>query len=138
MIPADMLVKHDPETNTWGDCTRACVASIFELPADQVPHFAFNGEEPEDEEGGLPWEWRLREWLRGRGFTVMHFRIDSAETDFDPRVLQFYYVRGGRTLRGTLHDTVWFGRSMVHDPHPSRAGILPDAFPQFAMVFVKL
>jgi hypothetical protein len=138
MIPVDMLVKHDPQNGVWGDCTRACVASIFELPADQVPHFCNGGEEPPDAEGVLPWERRLRAWLRDRGFTVMHFRIDSHELDFDPRVTAFHHVRGGRTPRGTNHDTVWFGRNMVHDPHPSRIGILQDVFPQSVMVFVKL
>lgn len=44
MIPFKCQVKHDPENGTYGDCFRACVASILELDPDQVPHFCENGE----------------------------------------------------------------------------------------------
>jgi hypothetical protein len=32
-------VKHDPENDSYGDCVRACIASILELPSEDVPHF---------------------------------------------------------------------------------------------------
>ncbi len=41
MIPVQQLVVGDgKDGRPYGDCTRACVASIFELPIDQVPNFA--------------------------------------------------------------------------------------------------
>jgi hypothetical protein len=32
-------VKHDPEAGTYGDCVRACIASLLEMDAEKVPHF---------------------------------------------------------------------------------------------------
>lgn len=39
MIPVHCTVKHDPNAGTYGDCLRACIASILETDAVQVPHF---------------------------------------------------------------------------------------------------
>jgi hypothetical protein len=137
MKPVDMIVKHDPANGQWGDCTRACIASIFELPAHEVPHFCEGGDEPVGEHGMLPWEQRLRAWLAERGFNVVWFKVqDEAEAEnWDERSLQFHHMRGGPGPRGVGHDTVWFGHRMVHDPHPTdKAGI---AFPQDWAFFVK-
>lgn len=132
-----MIVKHDPDNGTWGDCTRACVASIFDLPAHEVPHFTVHGEEPLGVDGMLPWEKRLRSWLNARGFDVLHIKLENKDGEMDERCLQFHHVRGGKTDRDTNHDTVWFGRKLVHDPHPSRTGLQDDVYPQFLMLFVK-
>lgn len=40
MIPIFMNVKHAPP-DSYGDCFRACVASLLEV--DDVPHFYFDG-----------------------------------------------------------------------------------------------
>lgn len=42
MTPTLSLVKHDPP-NSYGDCVRACVASILNMPAELVPHFYHDG-----------------------------------------------------------------------------------------------
>jgi hypothetical protein len=105
--------------------------------AHEVPHFAEHGEEPVDPDGTLPWEKRLRSWLNARGFDVLHLQFAEAAAEFDERCMQFHHVRGGKTARGTNHDTVWFGRKMVHDPHPSRVGLELDVYPQFLMLFVR-
>jgi hypothetical protein len=39
MKPEMCLVRHDPKNGTYGDCVRACIASIVEKPAKDVPHF---------------------------------------------------------------------------------------------------
>jgi hypothetical protein len=39
MMPVEMIVDHCPEEGRYGDCFRACVASLMELPAEAVPHF---------------------------------------------------------------------------------------------------
>lgn len=58
MIPVVCRVKHDPENGTYGDCVRACIASVMELDAEAVPHF-FHDDPP-----GLVANHRIREWLR--------------------------------------------------------------------------
>lgn len=133
MIPVDMIVTHNPP-EAWGDCTRACVASIFELPPEEVPHFADGAV---DSCGNHPWAERLTEWLAPRGFVPLWFRIESEAQEWAPEICQFYYIRGGKTRRGTEHDTVWFGGKMVHDPQwRDRSGLLPE-YPHEMLVFVK-
>lgn len=39
MIPVMCMVKDDPENGKYGDCVRACLASMLELESSQVPHF---------------------------------------------------------------------------------------------------
>lgn len=39
MIPVICRVSHDPANGTYGDCLRACIASILEKNAEEVPHF---------------------------------------------------------------------------------------------------
>lgn len=44
MIPVFMNIRHDPP-GSYGDCFRACVASVLEI--EDVPHFFFDGPAPE-------------------------------------------------------------------------------------------
>ena len=55
MIPVFMNVKHNPP-DSYGDCFRACVASLLEV--NDVPLFYFDGPEPEVARE------RLRKYLR--------------------------------------------------------------------------
>src|SRR6185312_8139263 len=43
MIPVRQQVQHDPARGHHGDCHRAALASLFELPISEVPHFADQG-----------------------------------------------------------------------------------------------
>ena len=61
MTPTPCHVKHDPP-NTYGDCLRACIATLLDLDTARVPHFAHDG--PTDDAVVLT---RLRVFLRGRG-----------------------------------------------------------------------
>lgn len=138
MKPVNMISRHDPDNGSWGDCTRCCVASIFDLPAEAVPHFCEFGKEPAGPDGELPSEGRLRMWLKDRGFAVVWFQINRPEDDFSEAALQFHHIRGGKTRRGTNHDTVYFGRKLAHDPQwADPVGIMTDVYPQFVGMLVK-
>lgn len=138
MIPVDMVIQHDPPY-TWGDCTRACIASIFELPASAVPHFISKGEEEPGPDGVLPWCHRFRDWLAEQGYAPLFVEVQSEEQEWSPEALQFHYLRSGKTRRGTVHDTVWFGGRMVHDPQwRDRSGLLRGVYPQHMTLLVKL
>lgn len=54
-----------------GDCLSACVASIFELPLEEVPFFV------ESES----WHQDYQDWLCARGFVLRHYRISVAGDD---------------------------------------------------------
>lgn len=114
MRPIDQTRFGDPD----GNCLSACLASLLELPLDEVPHFTGEG-----------WRHRLDEWLAARGQWVLAFAppepssLDDAAAWLDAAV-RGYAIVSGRSPRGLLHATVWRGGELVHDPHPSRAGLL--------------
>lgn len=65
MKPVATITKHNPETGLIGDCDRACLASLLELPSDSVPHFF--DYPPED--GGDRGHAEKCKWLEAHGYT---------------------------------------------------------------------
>lgn len=122
MKPVPMICKHEPENGSYGDCFRACIASLLELPSEQVPHFMGEGyrdgqtmqrelneflakfdlcyygilQKPED-----PWRWQ--EWLA---------------CGWNP-----YYIWSGHSGIAD-HSVIGRAGEVVHDPAPSQRGII--------------
>ncbi|HMY20843.1 MAG TPA: hypothetical protein PKA58_31180 [Polyangium sp.] len=104
MIPVDQSVFHER-----GDCMSACIASILELPLEEVPHFAKYDD----------WRERLDAWLRDRGMYSIEGIFNG---DWRPDGL---YLLGGKSPRHDgSHCVVARGHEVLHDPHPSRLGVL--------------
>lgn len=94
-----------------GDCMAACVASILEVAIEDVPNFCAGATDK--------WFERLADWLEPNGLYPLCFTLDG---EWRPQGL---HVLAGKSPRGDwLHAVVAKGREVVHDPHPSRAGIL--------------
>lgn len=98
-----------------GDCFAACLASLLELSIEQVPNFCADtsGEDTE-------WFTHVRAWLRG-------FRLTAVCMHGPPHPRQLadtFSIVCGSSARGLRHATIWLGSSLVHDPHPSRAGLV--------------
>ena len=111
-----MTVIHDPENNQYGDCQRACVASLLELNSEDVPHFYITNDD-------MDFFFSLNDFLSKKGF----IHLETMPIDFD--MAQFvgkadvYHLIYGTTVRGTHHATVGLNGEVVHDPHPSKAGL---------------
>lgn len=113
MTPVICRVKHDPP-NSYGDCVRACVASLLDADASDVPHFY--------EDGSPDGKMRLGEWLGSIGYVAAWFYSDG--NDPLEAVLEFmgaqnphlYYMLLGRT-EGGAHAVVCQGGAVVHDPN---------------------
>jgi hypothetical protein len=121
MQPVFCRVRHDPEAGTYGDCLRACVASILEIDAETVPHFF------EDDCDGATGMDRLRKWLGTQGLAPFAASFDASasldeilgfQADQNPGV---HYLLFGRTEGGD-HVVVAQGDKVVHNPewYPSR------------------
>lgn len=146
MIPVEqqkMAIFDEKGDNVQrGDCLTACLASLFELPLDEVPHFVATDN----------WFSEYSNWLVDRGLQLgqVHLCVDED----DPTKLTGYPIegvhwiatvksprgkarcggcKGTRELDGdpcqwcdatglvpSLHAVVMCGREIVWDPHPQR------------------
>jgi len=117
MKPVHCLVATDEEKGTHGDCVRACVASILELPAEDVPHFFHDG----DAEAGHA---RLSEWLSGKegGLAPFYVAYNGNSLLIDILVGQdqnnpnAHYMLFGKTAEGEPHCVVCKGGEIVYNP----------------------
>jgi len=102
MIPVDQTTFGHP----GGNCFSACVASLLEIQIGEVPYLM------EDRD----WFQGFIEWLRPRGLWAVTFSVANG---WRP---DGYVILGGQSPRGS-HAVVGLGLEVVHDPHPSRAGL---------------
>lgn len=96
-----------------GDCMRTAVASLLDMPTEAVPHFVLF----ED------WFGAFSLWLKGRGLRIKPMPKDGVTQNC---------LALGMSPRDVEHVVVWSPDGLVHDPHPSRAGL--DARQFWALV----
>ncbi len=67
MTPQKQLFLHRPGEGQFGDCWRAAIACVLDLPVDDVPHFGLVGLV------GEPGDYMVvtRAWLAERGFYLL-------------------------------------------------------------------
>lgn len=112
-----------------GNCYPACLATILGLPLKQVPHFWADHELVAD-----GWE-AIRTWLGSiGGYSVVTY----SWSDFRDYLSHWRMVVGdsacifsGRSPRGEFEHAVVgriteTGWELVHDPHPSGAGLVGE------------
>lgn len=122
-----------------GNCWAAAIASILELPITEVPNF----------EVWFKWEdgfwWNLTDrFLKLKGylienayqFKVFHCTEDewNIERENHQNLGEYhelksdlkdqYYLASGPSARGVSHVTICMNGLMVHDPHPTREGVI--------------
>ncbi len=131
MIPVEQTILHDPDNGIYGDCFRCAVASILEVPALAVPHFMNYPWKEGDSDGGR-WYPEFCRWLKLRGLTYLELTI---ATDLKPEEwfasiaaegFDTYHTLSGRSPRA-LHTVVGRNGLVVHDPHPSKDGLVGPA-----------
>lgn len=88
------------------NCMQCAAAYMLGLPIADVPDFVQAGAEAWD---------AFYEFFSARGFTAEMFP-PNVEIDGD-------YLASGETARGTSHMVVMRGGQLLHDPHPSNAGL---------------
>ena len=78
MKPVPQSIRHDPENGNVGDCYRCCLATLLELPVEDVPHFAAM-------DGGEYWgeeiEEARRKWLADRNVLRIEITFDGSGDD---------------------------------------------------------
>lgn len=91
------------------NCMQCCAAYMLGLPVDSVRDF-----ERESHEGVPAWD-SMEAFFESHGFTAEMF----------PPTVEILgdYLASGTTDRGTSHMVVMRGGKLLHDPHPSNAGL---------------
>jgi hypothetical protein len=97
------------------DCWPACLASLLGISIEEFPTLRDADNAHWDE-----YESSVRALLKSRGYAniIIHNRHDL---EWAPRG---WSVLVGPAERGQDHAVVGFDGKMVHDPHPSRAGLI--------------
>lgn len=113
----------DEEGWPRGSCVQYAYATLLGIPAEQVPRFdpdalAQLGEEQGDRE---------RAWLASIGYELFEIST-SPDRSFSEEFLSYVpevpHLMSGISPRGYGHRCVGIGGQLVHDPHPSQAGLL--------------
>jgi hypothetical protein len=107
-----------------GDCVRAVIASLLDLPPSGVPHFV-----QVHADGGPNWWEHITGWLHARGLAL--YMVDPAVPRFAPRPGEHYWVSGpsprgylGRGVCQVLHAVIYRDEQLAHDPHPDGGGVI--------------
>ena len=112
-------VKHDPENGTFGDCLRACIASILDIDdVHDVPHFFSDGCKAH-----VGYE-RLRSWLAVRNLAPFYVAFPAECTlsevlnivggDINQGIR--YLLFGRVSENSENHVVVCCGNDIEHDP----------------------
>ena len=104
----DQTIMHDLERGEIGNCMQAAIATHLGLPMTEVPHFAAMGD---------GWGEVFADWCKARRCLWVDLEPEQVPADM-PTLLS------GKSPRGVQHMVVGRGLTTVHDPHPSRAGIV--------------
>ncbi|MFE9127086.1 hypothetical protein ACFYOF_16975 [Streptomyces sp. NPDC007148] len=104
MLPVTQTILHSDPSGRLGNCLQAAVASLLELPIEDVPHFVQHDD----------WLERLAAFCLEHGYQAVIC---------DPDAYVAYGMAWGRSPRGVRHAVVWADGGMAWDPHPSREGL---------------
>ncbi len=125
MLPLSAIgltpVAQRVEGYPFGECVRASYAALFDLPIEVVPRF-----DPAALKPGETQRARERRWLAALGLDLVEI---STQADYElPEVVlhampKVYHLISGISPRGLGHRCVGFAGQVVHDPHPSGAGL---------------
>ena len=116
MTPDICLVKHDPPSS-YGDCVRACVASMLDKRTADVPHFAHDGPD------GDTLRKRLSDWLDAAPCWIgLPGSLDEVQEFMRVVNPGVWYM-----LISADHAVICRNGTVQHDPAWVRVALVPPA-----------
>ena len=113
----------------YGNCLAACVASILEISIDEVDKHI-----PADDS----WLSMLNKYLATLGLYYLTVKLPKeSKDDFLKEFPACYHTIAGNSPRGIRHSVVGYKGKMIHDPHPSRAGLIDQDETEYSF-FIRL
>lgn len=128
MTPYRSTIHHDPTNNSYGDCFRACLASLLDIEPTHIPHFWSDGSNAPAE---ITWlninSWlihshKLRVLLLPLGHGSLHDTLTETKTFAE----NCYYLLMGETARNTGHCVIALNDRIVHNPSIGTTLIRPN------------
>ena len=120
MKPVNQTLFGDGSEGTdYGNCFIACLATILEYPLRKIPHFC---------EDKKHWFQHCNIWLSEFGLSFFECRFTApAEVEISYFSNHWgYHLIGGESPRGIQHWVVGKEGKIVHDPHPSKTGLIGE------------
>lgn len=118
MKPVKQTIRRDSKNGVWGNCYQAVIASMLELPLNEVPHFADGGP------SGGEFSERVRAFLAKRGLAAVQIPYRGSPVFDVLRTIDFashgdvFYILGATSARGAPHAVIAKGGRIVFDPYP--------------------
>lgn len=122
-----------------GNCLPACIASILEIPIDDLPNFCAKK--------GTNWITDTAEWLHLHGWSMFYFSLNPRRKRKDGRVNADWhfniprdalYIAGGKSPRGNWnHACIYRDNELIHDPHPDGTGLVGNPIDYTILVPTK-
>lgn len=104
----------EPGPGVEGDCFRAALASLLDLPLSAVPHFL------KEAEGDKIYFWQLvQSWLAGRGQAMILTRGMMFSHFAYAGMAPVFHLIVGEDEDGDGHTLVGLNGKVVWDPNPS-------------------
>lgn len=115
MKPVNQTLFGDGSDGTeCGNCFPACLASIIEYPLRDIPNFC------EDQKH---WFQNCNIWLSEFGLSYFDCKMGIDDLEYNSKHWGYHLICG-ESARGILHNVVGKKGKIVHDPHPSNAGLI--------------
>lgn len=128
---------HNPQIGQIGDCLRAGIASILDLPIATVPHFSQNCWPDQAET-----DKEVREFLANFGYFMIQLDYKTCAKLLKWQKEKFnidcYHLITGIDFDGDGHVCVGLNGDIIHDPHPLRRGFADTPDKWHAVLFVAL
>jgi hypothetical protein len=114
-----------------GNCQTAVLASLLNLPIEEVPYFAeglqFNGVRVEKSDEIF--NKRVDDYMESLGYEILWYLDSKATQDFiKNEMFGKPYQVIGKSPRGYYHVVIYQDGEMVHDPHPDFTGVVPEYY----------
>lgn len=101
------------DMQTDSDCLRCCLTFVTGLPYESIPDFVRDHED---------WSPVMVAWLEVQGYLTI--RLHAAYGgELIPGDGMGQWIATGPTVRDGNHAVIFHGGTLLHDPHPSRAGL---------------
>lgn len=114
--------------NPGGNCLQAAIATLLEVPLDDIPDFA-NGPETDDSIG---WFLELADWLKTLGLRALPTDIETILALRNWTGIMIGYTEGG-----SPHATVWADGSHYWDPGSLSHDTDPLRHPEYGIGIVR-